>query len=337
MTHLRWGILGTGNIARQFAEGVAHAKRSRIVAVGSRSQRTADDFAEQFQISRAHGSYDALLADEGVDAIYLSLPNSLHHTWTLRALAAGKHVLCEKPFASNANQAQEMFSAAERAGLLLMEAFMYRCHPLTQQVVERVRQGVIGNLRLIRATFCMRTRNTAGTRFDAALAGGALMDVGCYCLSLARMLAQAEPIAAHAVGQLHPSGVDEYVTGSLQFPGGILGSFACALTVQTNNTAYICGDEGYIEIPVPWKPAATGARYVLAQMTPPRQDGALKPPPPRQTIDVDAPAPLFGLEADAFAAAVLDGAPLPVTKQDTLGNMQLLDDLRSQLGVTFPQ
>ncbi len=157
MTHLHWGIMGTGNIAHQFAEGVAHAPRSRLVAVGSRTQRNADDFASKFDVPHSHGSYASLLEDDAVDAIYVSLPNSMHCEWTIRALEAGKHVLCEKPLAANAAEAERMFAAAKQHGRILVEALMYRSHPITHEVLRKVREGAIGQLKLIRTNFCFRT------------------------------------------------------------------------------------------------------------------------------------------------------------------------------------
>jgi len=332
---LRYGILGTGNIARQFADGVTGARRSVVTAVASRMQQRADAFAQPRGIARAYGSYDALLADDDVQAVYVSLPNAMHHDWTLRALAAGKHVLCEKPIAADAAQAQAMFDAAESSGLTLMEAFMYRCHPQTRDVLDRVRGGAIGRVKLIRAAFCFRVKQTAGNiRFDAALAGGALMDVGCYCVNFCRLIAGDEPVRMHAVGRLHASGVDEYAAAVLEFPGGVLGELCCGMTVQTDNTARVCGEEGYLEIPWPWKPAPDCAYAVNAQI-PPRQDSGASARRPRETFTVAVDRPLYALEADAFADAVLDGAAPPVTRDDTLGNMRVLDELRRQVGVGF--
>lgn len=334
---LHWGILGTGNIARQFVEGVAHAHRGRVLAVASRDPRTAGDFAAQFNLDRSYGSYDALLDDPAVEAVYVSLPNSLHHEWTIKALQAGKHVLCEKPIAASAQQAQEMFDTAQRCGRVLMEGFMYRCHPLTQRVLEAVRSGAIGPVRLIRTSFCFRARQTQGNiRFSAALAGGSLMDVGCYCLSLSRLVAGCEPDQAHATGHVHESGVDGYAAGALRFPNGILASFACGISVQCDNAAYICGEEGYIKVPVPWKPPVNQARYLIAALPPPRQDPGPRVPAPPREFEVDAHLPLYALEADDFAAAVFDGAAPAVSMQDSIGNMRLLDELRRQVGVPVP-
>ncbi|MGH7213542.1 MAG: Gfo/Idh/MocA family protein, partial [Tepidisphaeraceae bacterium] len=161
-TTLRWGILGTGNIARQFAAGVRTSSRGALAAVGSRARESADAFARTYEIPSSHAGYDALLRDASVDAVYNSLPNSMHHEWTIRALRAGKHVLCEKPFATNLAQSQEMFDVARTAGKVLVEAFMYRSHPLTLAVKRAVDDGAIGRLQLIRTSFCYRTSRIAG-------------------------------------------------------------------------------------------------------------------------------------------------------------------------------
>lgn len=333
---LRYGILGTGNIARQFADGVAGSRRSVVTAVASRSQDSADAFAGDRGIERAYASYDALLSDRNVQAVYISLPNSMHHEWTLKCLAAGKHVLCEKPIASDAQQATEMFDAAQRAGLVLMEAFMYRCHPQTHAIVEQVRSGAIGKLKLIRTAFCFRVKKLDGNiRFDASLAGGALMDIGCYCVNFSRLFAGSEPVKMHAVGRLHASGVDEYTSAVLEFPGGVLATFTCGMTVQSDNTARVCGNEGYLEVPWPWKPPVGAATYAINAQIPPRQDGDTQQRRPREQFTVQSDTPLFGIEADAFAAAVLDGAQPHVTRADSLGNMRVLDELRRQVGVKF--
>ena len=339
---LRWGILGTGNIARQFSAGVNASKRGRLAAVASRSADGAAAFAKAHAVPTFYGSYGELLTDGNVDAVYVSLPNSLHHEWTVLALQARKHVLCEKPLASNAAESEQMFDEAERAGRLVMEAFMYRCHPQTLAVVDAVRSGAIGHLKLIRTSFCYRTTRIAeNIRFRSDLAGGALMDVGCYCLSFSRLIAGAEPIEAMAAGHVHASGVDDLAAGILRFPGTngdrsdpVLATFTCGMGVQADNTAYVCGSEGYIEIPIPWKPPVSGATYTIAHSTPPKMDlDAMKKSgipiaPPRQTFTVDAGMDVFGVEADDFAASVLDGRLPRVSRQDTIGNMQLLDQLR---------
>jgi xylose dehydrogenase (NAD/NADP) len=331
----RFGIIGTGNIANQFAAGVAESSRCTIAAVGSRSADSANRFAGKHEIAHAHASYDALLADESVDAVYNSLPNSMHHEWTIKALKAGKHALCEKPFATNLAQAEQMFDAADQAGRLLVEAFMYRSHPLTTAALETVRRGEIGRLRLIKASFNYFTAKVDGNvRFDAGLAGGALMDIGCYCTSFATLFAGAAPTAVHAVANLHETGVDEMAVGTLAFPGNILASFTCGMAAHADNTAYLCGSEGFVEIPIPWKPPAADAVYTVRTMPAPKLDG-IKRDPTHDTRTVSAGGSLYGLEADDFAAAALGEQPPAVSKQDTLTNQRILDDLRQQIGLAF--
>ena len=342
---LRWGILGTGNIARQFAAGVRACRRGVLWAVGSRSEESARAFADANGVRAAHGSYDALIANPSVDAVYLSLPNSMHHAWTIKALRAGKHVLCEKPIAVTAPQAEEMFDAAAAGGRVLMEAFMYRTHPLTLAVAAAVGRGEIGELKLIRTSFCFRTsRVRDNIRFNPELAGGALMDVGCYCVNFARFFAGVEPAAVHAVGRLHPGGVDEEAAGTLCFPatparpGGVLATFTCGMGVQADNTAYLCGTEGYIEVPVPWKPPADRAVYVVSGGVPPKMDnrpGAPSGPAPRDVRVVPAGGELYALEADHFADVVLGGATPRVSRDDSVGNMRVLDELRRQVGLSY--
>lgn len=337
---LRWGILGTGNIARQFVEGLRGARRGVAVAVGSRTAEKAAAFVAANGVSdaAAHGDYAALIADPRVEAVYVSLPNSMHHEWTLKALAAGKHVLCEKPLASNLTQANEMFDAARRHGRVLIEAFMYRSHPLTHAVLAAVRSGAVGEVRTIRASFCFKVNKPEGNiRFSSELAGGALMDIGCYCLSYSRLLAGCEPTHASAFGRLHASGVDEITACTLKFPGDLLATFICGMSVHADNTLTVGGSEGYLEVPVPWKPPVAGAAYVLARSIPPRMDlpsqKVSASPPQRQTFTIDADRPLYALEADDFAAVVRDGTRPAVTPEDSLANMKWLDELRRQVGV----
>jgi predicted dehydrogenase len=334
---LRWGIIGTGNIARQFAAGMNSSARGRVIAVASRSTESAAAFASQHSIVSAYGSYDALLSDPQIDAIYLSTPNSTHHEWTIKSLRAGKHVLCEKPFATDASQSEEMFDVAKKTGKILVEAFMYRSHPQTQSILDTIRSGAIGEVKIIKTSFCYRTTKIDGNiRFNRELAGGALMDVGCYCLDFSRLIAGAEPDKIQAVGKLHASGVDEWAGCTLRFPGGIVASFVCGMTLQGDNSAFINGSEGYLEIGWPWKPQRQ-ATYTIAHSTPPRQDakGSMPVRPPKQEISVEADAELYALEADDFAAAVLDGAPPKTSRAQTLGNMRTLDEIRRQIGVEF--
>ena len=338
-TRLRWGILGTGNIARQFTLGVKTSETGEIVAVGSRSADSAAAFAKQHDIAATHASYDALIADRGVDAIYLSLPNSMHHEWTLKALRASKHVLCEKPFAMDVAQSQEMFDVATKAGRVVIEAFMYRAHPQTAAVVDAVRGGEIGRLKLIRSSFCYRTSKIDGNvRFDRALGGGALMDVGCYCISLSRLLAGSDPTAVHAVATMHERGVDESCAAVLRYGNDVHATFSIGMSTQADNTVQICGDGGYLHVEWPWKPQPGRCGYTIAQSIPPKQDGTgVKPAAPMgpRRVDVECRGELYAIEADAFAATVLDGADPFVSSSETLANMRTLDEIRRQIGLSW--
>ncbi|NQT14415.1 MAG: Gfo/Idh/MocA family oxidoreductase [Planctomycetes bacterium] len=317
---LGWGILGTGNIARKFAAQLPESSQAKLVAAGSRSADSAGRFVEEFA-GKACAGYDRLLADPDVEAVYVSLPNALHREWTIRALEAGKHVLCEKPLAVTAAEAEEMFAAAERCERVLVEAFMYRCHPAVVRLIETVRSGGIGQLKLIRTHFTFNRPEPADdVRYQPQLAGGSLMDVGCYCINLARALAGGEPTAVHAACHLHPSGVDDYAAGTLDFDGRLLAAFTCGMTVEADRTTYACGSEGYIAIDTPWFSDGT---FTLV-----RNDE-------RETIRAEAAIAPYALEAEAFARAVRDGAAPWITKTDTLGNLRVLDALRRQIGLPF--
>ena len=333
MKRLRWGIVGTGNIARQFAEGVARSDRGTLAAVASRSSESAQRFAQQFAIPVAHANYagyDTILTEPTVDALYVSLPNSMHREWTLKALAAGKHVLCEKPMAATAAEVEEMFDAAERAGRVLIEAFMYRAHPQTTAIVDAVRGGAVGTVRSVRTSFCFRVRQPVGNiRFDPSLQGGALMDVGCYCVSFSRLIAGCDPVDVFATALHHASGVDEQTAAILRYPNGITAEFTVGMSLQADNSAHVNGDEGYLSAAWPWKPPAGGTQLVVRGAVPPRQDqmGSTTPmaaPEPR-VIEVPNEKPLYAVEADAFAACVLDGAAPFVTREESIGNARTIE------------
>ncbi len=316
--NLRWGILGTGMIARKFAEQLPQCPRGELAAVGSRSREKATAFASEFG-GAAFAGYETVLDDADVEAVYVSLPNGLHHEWTIRALESGKHVLCEKPLASNAQQAEEMFAAAERSGRVLVEAFMYRAQPAVQRAIELLREGAIGELRLIRTnfTFCREVR-AEDARYQPAIAGGSLMDIGCYCVNLARAVAGAEPTSVHAVAHLHELGVDDYAAGTLDFDGRVLAVFTCGMTVHSDRRAVFGGSHGAIAIDNPWLGAD---RIALTR------GGQTK------TIEATAPIGLYALEADRFAATVCDGQPPVITADDSIGNMRVLNQLRRQIGL----
>ncbi|OPZ16731.1 MAG: Glucose--fructose oxidoreductase precursor [candidate division BRC1 bacterium ADurb.BinA364] len=324
---LRWGILSTGSIARKVAPSIAKAPRSRVSAVGSRDLARAQAFAADLGIEKAYGTYDALLADPEIDAVYIASPNALHHAHAIQAAGAGKHILCEKPIAATVKAAEAMFKAAEKAGVVLMEAFMYRCHPQMIDILRRVREGEIGRVGLIRSSFCFDIGDKPqNIRLSHALHGGALMDIGCYCINFSRAVANQEPERIEGAGFVGAYGVDEWCAGALGFPGGAAASFTCAVRCQAGATAGIYGSQGFIEIPEPWRAAEPVSRYTLK-----RSGGQI------EEIAVSAPDDRYTCQAEAFAASVLDGAPLAVSKQDSLGNTLVIETLHRSLGVNWDE
>lgn len=244
----RWGILSTARINRLLLEGARQAEGVEVVAVASRDTARAETYAREHAIPRAHGSYEALLADDEVAAVYIPLPNSLHHEWTLHALEARKHVLCEKPYTRRAREVEEAFDAAERAGLVISEAFMWRHNPQTKRLVELLPE--IGELQTIRATFAFPLADETNVRLLPDLDGGALMDVGCYCVSGARLLA-GEPERVYGEQVTGRTGVDVRFTGTLRFPGAVVATFTCAFT-HSHQSLEATGSEGTLFLPDPW-------------------------------------------------------------------------------------
>lgn len=243
---LRIGILSTANIARHFAAGVEGSGKVGVVAVASRDLATARDFAERNRIPRALGSYDALLADPAIEAVYNPLPNSMHAEWTIRALDAGKHVLCEKPIAVTAADARAMFAASRRAGRCLVEAFPYRAQSQTHAVAALIRSGELGRPKIIQAAFGFPVANPANIRLDPGLGGGALLDAGTYPVSLIRLLAGAKPLRVSASATRAESGVDATVIANLDFPGGLLAQAACSFGTGVYRRALIACENGIV-------------------------------------------------------------------------------------------
>lgn len=246
---IRWGILSTANIGRKVvAPALQSSRNGRVVAVASRDGSRAREYAAALDIPTSHGSYEALLADPQVDAVYVPLPNSLHRHWTEQALAAGKHVLCEKPLAADAQECIAMHEAAERADRLLMEAFMYRFHPRIERTIASVRSGALGQLRLVRSSFTFAVADPSNIRLQPELAGGALMDVGSYCVNVSRTLFGREPIAAQANARWTSSGVDGDLVGVLRFEGGGTAQFHCALDLPRQEFVEVVGEAGRLRL-----------------------------------------------------------------------------------------
>ncbi len=248
---IRWGILSTANINRLVLAGAAGSDQVEIAAVASRDGARAAAYARDHGIPQAYGSYEELLADPTLDAIYVSLPNALHVTWATRALQAGKHVLCEKPLSRHPEQVEALFDAAERAGRHCMEAFMWRHNPQTKRLAALIADGAIGELRLIRAAFSFPLTNPANVRLQPDLDGGALMDVGCYCVSACRLLA-GEPVRVTGQQVVGSSGVDLRFAGTLAFDGPVLAHFDCAVDLPDRSELEAIGSEGSIRVRDPW-------------------------------------------------------------------------------------
>lgn len=252
---VRWGVISTANIGRAAVNPAIQASTNgELMAVASRDGARAAAFASEHGIPRSYESYEALLEADDIDAVYIPLPNSMHMEWTIRAAQAGKHVLCEKPLALNPAECRKMAAAADEAGVKLMEAFMYRFHPRTERVVEMLRSGEVGDVGAIRSAFTFRLRSADNIRLDPGLGGGALMDVGCYCVNVSRTLAGAEPLTAQATASWTDRGVDEALAGILRFPGGITAHFDCALTLERSEGYEVAGTDGSLRVDAAFLP-----------------------------------------------------------------------------------
>ena len=304
---LRWGILSTANITDKLLDS---GSDQEFVAVGSRDGARAEAYAREKGIARAHGSYEALLADPDVDAIYNPLPNALHVEWSIRALEAGKHVLCEKPLSRRPEDVDRAFDVAEREGRVLAEAFMWRHHPQVARARELLDSGAIGDLRVVRAHFAFRAGNPDDIRLQAALDGGGLMDVGCYCVSGCRTLAAAEPERAWADLVPGGHGVDVALAATLRFPGDVLAHFDCGLSYPGGSLLAAAGTEGSFALADPWH----GNDAVIELR---RADGSV------ERIDA-GPANSYALELADFEAAVRgEGSPL-LGRDDALGQARTI-------------
>lgn len=308
---VRWGIMSTARINRLFLAGASEASDVEILAVGSRTSRQAERFAEEFGIERAHGSYEALLADPDIEVVYIPLPNSLHTEFAVRSLRAGKHVLCEKPLSRRASEVAATFDVAEREGRLLMEAFMYRHNPQTSRLMALIAEGRIGRVRIIRAAFGFFLADSADVRLSAQLDGGALMDVGCYCVNAARMIA-GEPERVSAEQVIGGGGVDVTFAATMRFSGGVLAHFDAGLELVANDELEVIGEEGSLFLDDPWH-----CRNPVIEF---RHGGAV------ERFEL-APADSYRLEAENMSAAVRGEAPLLLDRSDAVGQARAIEAL----------
>ena len=304
---VRWGMLGTGGITRALLRGARRTPAVKIVAVGSRTADRAAEYATEHGIARAHSSYEALLADPDVEAVYISLPNSLHHPWTMRALEAGKHVLCEKPYSRRHADVAAAFDAADRAGLVLCEGFMWRHHPQARAIVDLLPE--LGELQTIRATFSFVLDRPDDIRLRADLDGGSLMDVGTYCVSGARLLTGEEPDLVFGTQVVGPSGVDVRFNGLMHFPGGAVAEFMSSFETDHRGLEAI-GSEGSVHLTNPWLPNDPDPTLV--------RDGVATP------IGFFDP---YQLELEDVSAAIREHRPAMVGRADAMGQARAIEAL----------
>jgi xylose dehydrogenase (NAD/NADP) len=314
-TKARWGLLGTGKINDRFLLHAPEAPNAEFVAVGSRTIDRARDLASRYGIARAHGSYEELLADPGVDVVYINVPNALHHEWTMHALRAGKHVLCEKPYSRHATDVVEAFDAADAAGLLLMEGFMWRHSPQARLFVELLPQ--IGEIQSVHATFSFVIASRDDVRLRAELDGGSLMDVGCYCVSGVRLAMGREPDRVHAEQFIGESGVDERFTGLLHFAGDVSATIVAGFHSEHASLEAI-GRDGTLQLPLAWLGKATALLL----------NG--------REIPV-TPVDQYLLEVQNLSAAVLGEAQPLLGRDDALGQAGVIEALYAAAASAEPE
>jgi predicted dehydrogenase len=316
---IRWGILSTANIGlHRFIPGAIGSNNGVVTAIAGRDKDRAEQAAAKLGIPRAYGSYEELLADPEIDAIYNPLPNTLHAEWTLRAAQAGKPILCEKPLTRDAAEAVALVEACKQHGVLLMEAFMYRFHPQHARVRDLMAAGAIGEVRAIRSafTFNMSPLNPANVRLQADLAGGALMDVGCYCVNSARMIFGEEPESVSATWDFRPEyGVEIALTGVLTFSDGRTAIFDCGFRAAGQGCYTVVGSAGTIEVPAAFVPGTADTFVILGDAKGRHED---------RIPGVDQ----YRLEAEEFASCLQEGRTPRYPIEDAIANMRVLDALQ---------
>jgi predicted dehydrogenase len=314
-------VLSTADIGMaKVTPAIGQADNCEVVAIASRSLEQAEDAAGQLGITGAYGSYEALLEADEVDAVYIPLPNNLHHEWTIKAAAAGKHVLCEKPIALTAAEAEEMAAACDEAGVKLEEAFMYRHHPTWVEAVRLLRSGMIGELQGVQSWFSYFNDDPNNIRNHVENGGGALMDVGCYCLNLSRMLFESEPSRVEASVRRDPvMGIDIVTSAVLEFPGGGQSTFTCSIRAEDYQRVHIVGSDGRIEIEIPFNiPPDRETRIFVTQ-------GGDPPVAPATDTLVFPTVDQYTIQASLFAKAVLDDTEVPVPIGDAIANMRVIE------------
>ena len=306
---VKWGIVSTADINRKLIPGAHASDKLELVAVASRAQDRAEAYAREWDIPRAYGSYDDLLADPDLDAVYIPLPNTLHVEWSIKALDAGKHVLCEKPLSRHPDQVEAAFAAAERNGRLLSEAFMYRHHPQTSKLTSLVAEGAIGELRLVRSTFSYGLYDEQNIRLRSELEGGALMDVGCYNVSSSRLLA-GEPESVWADAWFGPTGTDWLLTATMRFPGNVLALFDCGTALVERDELEAIGSDGSLFLDDPF--------HCDEPVIELRKDGTV------ERIEVERADP-YRLELENMSAAIRGDGALLLGRDDAVAQARAVE------------
>jgi D-xylose 1-dehydrogenase (NADP+, D-xylono-1,5-lactone-forming) len=317
---VKWGILSTARINRAVIPAARASEKAELVAVASRDQARGDAYAAEWEIPRAYGSYEALLADDEIEAVYISLPNNLHTEWSIRCVEAGKHVLCEKPMSKRAADVEAAFGAAERAGRLLSEAFMYRHNPQAQRLSQLLDEGAIGELRVVRACFSFALFDPENIRLRTDVDGGSLMDVGCYCISGSRLIA-GEPELVFGQQLIGPSGTDWVFAGSMRFPGEVFGLFDCGTALPSRDELEAIGSEGSLFLDDPWH----GRKPVIEL----RRGGEV------ERIDLE-PVDSYRLELENLSEAIRGEAELLLGREDAVGNARAIEALATSAETGTP-
>lgn len=307
---LNWSLLSTARINRSLIPPLRESKRNHLLAVASRSQETADTYARHWKIPRAHGSYEALLADPEIDVVYNSLPNHLHAEWTIKAVEAGKHVLCEKPLALSVEEVDAIAAAAQKYGRVVTEAFMYRHHSQTLKVQEIVKSGSLGTLKLLRGSFSYVMKQEGNIRSDPMMGGGSLWDVGCYPISYMRAVLGAEPVEVFGWQVTGPTGIDETFVGQLRFAEGVYGQFDSSFVIPFHVYMEFVGSEGTLIIPNPYKPDLNEKIFLV-------RDGKT------ETIKVKGQELYLG-EVEDMADAILSGKAPRISLEDSHVNVAVI-------------
>jgi predicted dehydrogenase len=317
MSSVRWGILSTADIGlAKVIPAIQKAGNCDVVAIASRDLDRAQRAADQLGISAAYGSYEDLLERADIDAVYIPLPNDMHAEWTLRAASAGKHILCEKPLALSSAQATEMVLGCEAAGVKLQEAFMYRHHPTWVEAIRLVRDGAIGDVQAVQSWFSYFNDDPTDIRNRVANGGGAMMDIGCYPVNLSRLVLDAEPTSVRSVVRRDPTmGIDIVTSAILEFPGGKQATFTCTIRAEPDQRVSIVGTSGRIDLEIPFNIPPTGTTRIFVAHD--EEERIIEFPPADQ----------YTIQAELFAASILDDRPVPVPPIDAVANMAVIEEV----------